>query len=526
MGRFFLRMSGGVALAAAASLGVWSPGCGSEEERPLTCDPPAAPTSPIVFVDRAAELEVDFAHEMQSDLCHITDTIGGPGTCLFDFDGDRDLDIFFPNRTLPSALYRNDGGAFVDVAADVGVALPGDALGCLAFDYDGDGDLDLYVSAIGPDVLYENRGGTFADVSAERGIVEDGFSTSATAGDIDGDGDLDLFVGRVVKLETCPDACYLFPINCMAERSLLFVNHGGTFVEEGTARGLGAEEPTLANLFFDFDRDGDLDLYVGNDMGVAFDDRLYLNDGTGHFVDRGKEKGFALPGSDTMGVDVGDVDQDSFTDLVTSDFEGRPTRLVRCFDDVLSCSVESLPAESTQGVRWSIGLEDFDLDGDLDLFQSAGHVFDPEREGALNQLFWNEGGEFEAHTPDPLDALGGLAIHRGASFGDLDGDGDVDVVVGVNGGRPKLLYNQAARGHFVRVELDTRAAGATVAIRYPGGGTTEHAVVGGGYLGSSDAALTFGIGDACEAEVEVTWLGGERRVETARAGTTIRVARP
>lgn len=481
-----------------------------------------------MFVDRAAELGVSFRHTMQSDFCHITDTVGGPGSCLFDFDRDGDLDVYLPNRAgSKSALYRNDGSSFADVASEVGLDSPGDAIGCVAFDANGDGDLDLYVTTTKRDRLYENLQGTFADVTDQYGITEEGFSTSASAGDVDGDGDLDLFVGRLVKLETCPDACYLFPINCMAERSLLWINEGGTFSEQGEQRGLGAAEPTLANVMFDFDRDGDLDIYVGNDMGIAFDDRLYLNDGRGNFVDRGKEKGFALPGSDTMGVDVGDVDQDGFSDLVTSDFENRPTRLIRCFDKELSCSVDALPQESTRAVRWSVGLEDFDLDGDLDLFQSGGPVFDPERKGSQNQLFWNNKGEFTVHVPTEGDALLGSAIHRGASFGDLDSDGDVDVVVAVNGGTPKFLYNQAASGHFLRVALDSLSAGAIVKVSPKGRKTmTEHALVGGGYLGSSDLAITFGLASACEADVEIGWPGGKKKSVSSEANSTVTVTRP
>lgn len=507
------------ALCAGLSLS-----CGDSESAPVTCDePPAADAR--MFVDRTAELGVTFVHHPQTDLCHITDTVGGPGVCLIDFDGDADNDVFLVDRApYASALYRNDGNVFVDVAADVGVATPGDAIGCLAFDYDGDADLDLYVTTTGADVLYQNQGGTFTDVTAAAGVTEDSFSTSATAGDIDRDGDLDLFVGRLVLLSTCPDECYLFPLACQAERNLLFVNQGdGTFVEGAAERGLEHADPTLAALFFDEDNDGDVDLYVGNDMGVAFPDRLYVNDGTGRFVDDGAGRGYSAAGTDTMGVDVGDYKGDGTTDMVTTDFKDRPTRLYDCFSESLPCSFTTLPVESTQGVNWGVGFVDFDHDGDLDVFQTAGDVFDPDLVGTPNQLFLNRGdGSFDWFSPPEGSGLSHLAVHRGAAFGDLDGDLDVDVVVASNGGSPAFLYNVGAGGHAVQVDLGTRGAGARVTARAGGRTLTEHAVIGGSYLGSSDPRVHFGIGDACEAEIEVRYLDGRMTTGKVRAGGTLK----
>ena len=508
-----------------ASVGL-SLSCGDSDAGPgaVTCDDPPVPDARL-FVDRTAEVGVTFVHHPQTDLCHITDTVGGPGVCLFDFDGDADNDVFLVDRSPhPSALYRNDGGVFVDVAAEVGVATPGDAIGCVAFDYDGDGDLDLYVTTTGPDVLYQNQGGTFTDVTAAAGLGESSFSTSATAGDIDADGDLDLFVGRLVVLSTCPDECYLFPLACQSERNLLYVNQGnGTFVESGAARGLTELEPTLAALFFDEDDDGDVDLYVGNDMGVAFPDRLYVNDGTGHFQDQGASRGYSAAGTDTMGVDVGDYNGDGTTDMVTTDFKDRPTRLYDCFSDALPCSFTTLPVESTQGVHWGVGFVDFDHDGDLDVFQTAGDVFDPERVGTPNQVFVNRGdGRFDHFPPPEGSGLLHMAVHRGAAFGDLDGDADVDVVVASNGGSPAFLYNVGASGHAVQVDLGTRGAGAKVTARVDGRSLTERAVIGGSYLSSSDARLHFGIGAACEAEIEIRYLDGTMTTGKVRAGQTLK----
>src|SRR5262249_11372035 len=157
---------------------------------------------------------------------------------------------------------------------------------CLAFDYDGDGDLDLFVGSTGPDHLLRNDEGKFADVTADAGLVESGFSTTATAGGLGGDGGPDQFVGDLVTPDTAlVPLCSPPPKVCMYERNSLFINDGGKFHEAGEERGIYHEEPTLASLFFDFDRDGDLDLFVGNDMGAMNPDRFYRNDGTGFFHD-------------------------------------------------------------------------------------------------------------------------------------------------------------------------------------------------------------------------------------------------
>lgn len=493
---------------------------------PVTCDAPPAPGA-TMFEDRTAAVGVTFTHHMQTPLCHITDTIGGPGVCAFDYDADGDVDLFLPDRKgHASALYRNDGATFSDVAASSGVDAPGDAVGCLAFDYDGDDDLDLLVTAIGEDKLYQNQGnGRFDDVTGAAGLSgEDGFSTSATAGDIDGDGDLDLFIARLVVLSTCPDACNLFPINCQAETSLLYVNDGGVFKEESAARGVDAAEPSLAALFFDQDEDGDLDLYVGNDMGIAYEDRLYVNDGSGRFVDHAEQLGYSAAGTDTMGADVGDLDGDGALDMVTTDFRDRPTRYYHCNNDDLPCSFESLPPESTAWVNWGVGMVDVDADGDLDVFQTSGDVYDPELEGSPNQLFLNDGtGRLHFYEPAAADGLTRLGIHRGAAFADLDGDRDLDVVVGTNGGPPRLLYNVGAAGHSIAVELGPRDVGARVTVKAGDRSLTEHLLVGGSFLSSSDPRMHFGIGEACEAEVVVQRLQGPPVSGRVLAGETIRL---
>jgi enediyne biosynthesis protein E4 len=502
-------------------------GCGDEggagDGEPLTCDAPPSPSGPP-FIDATAELGIDFEHHIPGEFCELPDTIGGPGVCAFDYDGDADIDLYFADREgFDNRLFENQGDQFVD-RTSVLPTDPRDSVGCLAFDRDGDGDLDLYVTNNGPDQLLDNVGGTFVDATASLGIAADGFSTSATAGDMDGDGDLDLFVGRLVQLDTCPDDCFLFPLECAAEQNLLFENRGGEFVEVSASRGVDHADPTLASLFFDFDSDGDLDLYAGNDMGIMFPDRLYENDGTGHFADIAQAVGFAAPGTDTMGIDVGDFDFDGFVDAFISDFKGYPLRVLHCYGKDAGCNLEGLAQESVEYVNWAVALADFDRDGEFDIFTTSGDV--AGMDGDPNQLFLGDGVSFSYHEPAAGEALAELHRSRGAAFADLDGDGDLDVAVANAGGPAQVLLNQSTKGHGFSVSLDTLAAGARVEATIGDRTVVEHALVGGGYLGSSDPRLYFALGDACGAPVRVTFPGGETRdLGLIRAGDSADASR-
>lgn len=485
-------------------------GCGGSEETqesPLVCGPP--PTAEgAPFIDVTASLGIDVSHHFASDFCEITDSVGGPGVCLFDFDGDDDLDIFTVDRApFSNHLLRNDGATFSEVSEASGITAGFDSMGCLAFDADGDGDLDLYLSNNGDDALLRNDGGVFVDVTAEAGIVAPNMSASATAGDIDGDGDLDLFVTRLVEPGSCPPQCHLLPIACPAQRNLLFVNQGdGTFVEDGAARGLAHEEPSLATVFFDFDDDRDLDLYVGNDMGVVYPDRLYINDGHGTFVDEAPRWGFEAWGTDTMGVDVGDFDDDPLFELAMSDFKDKPLRILDCYDRDYPCSFEDPGVDSVEDVKWAVFFDDFDNDADEDLFWTAGDVY--YRDGEPSHLYWNDDGVFHAYVPTAEEALAKSSIGRGAAVGDLDGDGARDVVIASAGGSLRVFHNQAAKGHGLTVALDSMSAGALVTLTTARGVQRAQALVGGGYLGSSDPRVFFGLGDACGGDVSVTWVDG------------------
>ena len=495
----------------------------------IQCDPPAA-GSAVPFEDATAAWGLDFRHHAATEFCDITDTVGGPGACAFDYDGDSDIDLYFVDRAgFPNRLYRNDGEKLTDVTEESGAGLLDDSHSCLAFDHDGDGDLDLFVGNEGPDRLLRNDGGTFVDATADAGLLEDGFTTTATAGDIDGDGDLDLFVGHLVTPSTCPAGfCSPTPKACEAQKNALYLNEGGKFVDVTDARGITHVEPTLASLFFDFDLDGDLDLFVGNDIGSKFADRMYRNDGNGTFKDAAQGLGLTLYGTDTMGVDVGDADGDGKTDFVFSDFALSPTRLVTCADEVLPCEMVGISQESTESVKWGIALADFDHDRDLDVFTNSGDVnVTADHPGDLHQLHWNDGkGVFSHHAPAEGEALSQRHLGRGAVFADLDGDLDLDVVIANADDPAQILLNTAAGGHGLLVELDSRSAGARVSVKGKGVARMEHALVGGSYAGSSDPRVHFGLGETCAVDLTIEWPGGAKKtVEDVLAGQVVRVER-
>ncbi|MEZ4310396.1 MAG: CRTAC1 family protein [Polyangiaceae bacterium] len=496
----------------------------------ITCDPPAA-GSAVPFVDATADWGLDFRHHATTEFCDITDTVGGPGVCAFDYDGDSDIDLYFLDRAgSPNRLFRNDGGAFTDVTEAAGTALlDDDSHACLAFDQDGDGDLDIFVGNHGEDRLLRNDGGVFTEVGAEVGLAGGGFTTTATAGDIDADGDLDLFVGHLVTPSTCPpEFCSPTPKACEAQPNTLYLNEGGKLVDVTAERGITHVAPTLASVFFDIDLDGDLDLFVGNDIGSKNPDRLYRNDGTGVFKDVAQGLGLELYGTDTMGIDVGDADGDGKHDLVMSDFEGSPIRLITCKDPVLPCDMVGINKESADHVNWGIALADFDHDGDLDIFSTSGTVnVTVDYPGDLHQLHWNDGaGVFTYHVPAAGEALAERHLGRGAAFADLDGDLDLDVII-ANADRPaQILINQAAGGHALMVELDSLSAGARVTVKGKDGTRMEHALVGGSYAGSSDPRVHFGLGETCAVDVTVEWAGGQSKtVSGVLTGQAIRIER-
>ena len=536
--------------------------------------PPAAPPEPAVewFVDRAAAAGLDFVHFNGMSGSFYQPEMMGPGAGLFDYDNDGDLDVYLaqgellgsgtPLVPLPEGqppgdrLYRNDlevrpDGTrtlrFTDVTEESGVPAGGYGMGVAAGDYDNDGWVDLYLTRFGRNRMLRNRGdGTFADVSAATGADEPSWGVPASFFDFDRDGWLDLFVGNYLNytLDThtqCynragpPDYCP--PEVSPPAPSRLYRNRGdGAFADVTAAAGLAREfGPALGAAAADYDGDGRIDLFVANDQQ---ENQLWINQGGGRFrnlaLPRGVALGAAGDAKADMGVDAGDFDNDGDEDLFITELTGQGSTLyvndgAGLFEDL--SAAYGIRAASLPYTGFGAGWIDVDNDGWLDVVAVNGSVtqrlesLGPENPFPLdqrNQVFRNLAGErFEDVTGRAGAPFARSAVSRGAAFGDVDNDGDTDVLVANAAGRAELLINQVGqrRGwlglRLVGAAAPRDAVGARVAVTGSDGVTRRRrARADGSYASAHDPRVLIGLGDeAAEAlAVRVTWPDG--RTET------------
>ncbi|TDI24212.1 MAG: CRTAC1 family protein [Acidobacteria bacterium] len=549
-------------------------GCWAEGNEPSAPAPPRASGADSElewFTDRAQATGLDFVHfNGMSGKFYQPEGIG-PGVAMFDYDNDGDLDVYLvqgqmlgtgtpllppPDRQgLRDRLYRNDlevrgDGTllrFTDVTEESGIDARGYGMGVATGDFDNDGWVDLYVTAFGRNQMFRNNGdGTFSDVSASTGTEDaSAWGVSASFVDFDRDGWLDLFVGNYLRytLDThmpclgrsgAPDYCS--PQMSRAEPSRLYRNRGnGTFVDVTAAAGLAREfGPALGVATADFDNDGWIDIFVANDLQ---ENQLWINQHDGTFTNMAPLWGAAVgangdPTSD-MGVDAGDFDNDGDEDLFITELAGEGHTLyvndgAGLFEEQsvrAGIRLPSLPYTGF-GVAWF----DFDNDGWLDILAVNGHVtqnleaLGPDNPFPLQQrnlLLRNLGtGRFEDVT-DRAGAVFELSeVSRGAAFGDIDNDGDVDVLVGTAAGPVRLLINNVGnRNHWVGLRLvgdqtPRDMVGTRVAvIRSDGSMRWRRARADGSYASANDPRVLVGLGASSDpVRVHVTWPNGQVEV--------------
>jgi hypothetical protein len=507
------------------------------------CAPPGetAPepaSGPPWFAEAAEERGLVFTYRSGHDGRHLFPEIIGGGAALFDMDGDGDLDAYLVqggSLTDPGSaagtnrLFENEGnGYFRDVTEGSGSGDRGYGMGVATGDYDDDGDTDLYVTNYGENALLRNDGdGRFTDVTAAAGVGHPGWGTSATFVDHDADGDLDLFVTNYVNWSIANERdCYnnawqqdyCMPTGYDAPAiDALYRNEGdGRFTDVSAAAGFdSALGNGLGVVAADYDGDGDSDLFVAND---AMLNQLWINQGDGSFVDEALLRGCALDQHGKtkagMGVAAEDVDDDGDVDLLVVNLEAETDSFFRNEDGSFrdQTGEVGLGAHSKSYTRFGTGFIDFDNDGRLDLYQANGRVLasaeaagdDPYAEPNL-LLAGKEGGR----TVLPL-----AATSRAAAFGDVDGDGGVDLLVVNRDGPAQLLLNRVeGRGNWLRFRLLERsgrdALGAELRLKV--GGTTKRRTLRSGYsyCAASEAVAHFGLGDATRVEeVAVRWTDG------------------
>ena len=496
----------------------------------------------------------------------------GSGLAFADVDEDGDPDLFLVNFCASldeecgsneegrCRFFVNEGGAFSDRTDEAGLGLRIRGMGACFFDADGDGDLDLYVTAFGRNrLLRRGEGGVYTDATDATGTGDGRFGAGVAVGDPDLDGDLDLYVCNYVdfriregdrgrrSLQYGSEIPFtLNPSSFPAQPNVLYVNDGsGRFTDEAEARGVqDAEGRSLGAVFFDFDLDGGPDLYVANDVSR---NGVYRNLGDGRFEDVGAAT-LAADYRGAMGLAVSDLGSDGDPDLFVTHWIAQENALFenverardgrRFFADM--SEAYGLGQVSLATVGWSCGFADFDLDGTDDLWVVNGSTLerrdDPSRLVAqpLHLFQGVEGrGFFEvARTACPL--LERPIVGRGGAAADLDGDGLLDLVVAVHGGRPLVLKNTspASGRHFLVVRLrqdppNPRALGATVVLRTGDRRVVRWIGADGAYLSQHPAEAHFGLGAVTRpAGLDVRWPDGEwERFEIPAVDRTVTLRR-
>ncbi len=517
--------------------------------------------STAAFVDVTAQTGLDFTHANGAAGELLLPEVIGAGGALFDFDNDGDLDLFAiqsgPLGGRGSAadvrprvhhrLYRNDRSPdgrvpvrFTDVTERGGITAAGYGMGAATGDIDNDGWVDLYVTNLGSNQLFRNNGnGTFTDITAKSGTDDPRWSTSATFFDYDRDGWLDLFVANYVNFspsmkrgcfsagsarDYCNPAVY-----APTPDTLFHNNRDGTFSDVTQRSGVGVPSGRgLGVLASDFNGDGFTDLYVAND-GDA--NQLWINErGSGVFRDEALLTGVAVnrmgQPQGSMGIDAGDVDRDGDEDLFVTNLDNEGNTLyVNVGDGLFEDRTTEFGLFKLGFTGFGTRFIDYDNDGWLDVVVVNGAVRhlsqqvqkgDPYPLKQRSQLFRNDRGRrFEDVSSVAGSAFAQLHVARGAATGDLDNDGDTDVVMFNNSGPARVLLNDVGhRRHWLGVRaIDSRYRRDAVQARVSivgQRGVARSVRTDGSYCVANDPRVLFGLGnDSAAQTVRVQWAGGQ-----------------
>ncbi|NEX18624.1 MAG: CRTAC1 family protein [Halochromatium sp.] len=548
----------------------------------------------LPFTDITEQAGIDFVHINGAYGDRLMPETIGSGAAFFDYDRDGDQDLFLVNsrewadhQTLDEpptqALYRNDGtGRFEDVTAQAGLAISTYGMGVAIGDIDGDGWQDLYLTTLNGNWLFRNVAGQFEEITKQAGVGggENSWSSSAAFFDDDGDGDLDLFVVNYVDWSPKIDLeidfrltglgrAYGAPLNFVGTNNILYRNQGdGRFTDVSAVAGIQRFDPVsrmpvgkgLGLVPFDVDDDGWLDLIVVNDTVRNF---LFRNRGDGTFEETAIFEGVAYDrngkATSAMGVDVARF-SDGELGIAVGNFANEMASLFMTTNGkppfVDEAVIQGLGPASRIPLTFGVLFVDVDLDGREDLLLANGHLEHEIHKVQQSQhyaqpasLFWNCGPDCpQRFVPLPQEqaAVGDLAqdlVGRGAAYADIDGDGDLDLLITQNGRRPALLRNDQETGHhWLRVELvgqppNRAAIGARIALRVSSAedSMTEVREVRElrptrSYLSQVEQPITFGLGeidDPSALTLTITWPDGrEQSLVPEQIDRLIRIEQP
>ena len=517
-----------------------------------------APASPLTvstsirFEDATESSGVRFTYRNGNEAGEVAilESLGG-GVGLFDFDNDGDMDLCLPGgghysekrgglRDVlgwPHAIYRNDGDwYFTNITSEAGAAITTFySHGAAAADYDNDGFCDVVMTGYGGLLLLRNRGdGTFEEIAQSAGLTDEMWSSAAAWGDFNEDGALDIYVAHYADWsfrkhpfcagpkagtrESCPPREFIG-----LPHTMYFSTGDGSFRDVTQDCGLVPGGKGLGVLTADLDLDGDVDVYVANDTVPNF---LFRNDGTGKFEEVGLISGTALSQTGSpdgsMGVDVGDFNLDGRPDLWVVNFERESNALYRNDGNCIFQHISQGSGVTAVGalyVGWGTAFADFDQDGDDDPFVSNGHVVRYPENAPIRQaplLFDNQNGKRLVNVAADVGPYFREGHEgRGSAAGDLDGDGDVDLVISRLNQPVALLRNSSKTSHrWLSLHLIGRESprlpigtvvkltiGTTIQVKQVKGGTS--------FASTIDPRVFFGLGNSeLVPSVEIVWPSG------------------